>query len=170
MKPRVREATFREWIRVHQGILIHIARVYADGSDRDDLLQEMLLAVWHAVPTFRADASEATFIYRIAQNTAFTWHRRLTRQLKTESLRPEHDRAAPTPDGIDHCEALYRAIRGLPEADRTLALMYLDEMSYREMAEVLGISESNVGVRLHRIRKRLADHMTRNDADKENES
>jgi RNA polymerase sigma-70 factor (ECF subfamily) len=156
MKRKEQEAIFRSWITQYQGVLVHLARGFAHAADQDDLVQEMLLAVWHAVPVFRGESSPSTFIYRVAQNTALTWHRRARRQPAMQTLDEAEHAAAPESQKIERSEALYHAIRGLPEVDRSLLLMYLDEMPYRDIAAVLGLSESNVGVRLNRLRARLS--------------
>lgn len=155
------ERIFREWLSAHRGILAHVARGFADATDRDDLIQEMMLAVWHAIPSFRGDASASTFMYRVAQNTALTWRRRIRRQPCTETLEESVHAAAPVSAKVDRSEQLYAAIRRLPELDRALVLLYLDEISYRDMALMLGMSESNIGVRLNRIRRRLAGMINR---------
>lgn len=159
MDRREQEATFRRWIAQYQGVLVHLARGFAHTADQDDLVQEMLLAVWHAVPVFRGESSPSTFIYRVAQNTALTWHRRAKRQPAMQTLDEAEHAAAPESQSIERSEALYRAIRGLPEVDRSLLLMYLDQVPYRDIAIVLGLGESNVGVRLNRMRGRLSATM-----------
>jgi RNA polymerase sigma-70 factor (ECF subfamily) len=124
----------------------------------------MMLALWHAVPAFRGEASPSTFIYRVVHNTALTWYRRRRRRVPTEAL-DETAHAAPVSVKVERSEALYRAIRQLPELDRSLVLLYLDEVSYRDISALLGITSSNVGVRLNRIRKRLAGLIEESDHD-----
>lgn len=156
MKRDLQDNRFREWIRQYQGIFVHIANGFAPPDERDDLLQEMLLATWHSVPHFRGDSSPATFLYRVAQNTALTWYRRRARMPFVEELDESLHAAPPASMKFERSELLYQAIQQLPELDRALVLMYLDELSYRDISEVTGISESNVGVRLNRVRARLA--------------
>lgn len=158
MTPKQQESQFRTWIADHESLLMHCVRGFAPPVDQDDLLQEILIAVWHAVPRFRGDAEPSTFIYRVAQNTALTWRRRLRRRPVAEAYDDER-RPAPAPADTERSEALYRAIRELPALDRSLVLLYLDQVPYRKMATILGLSESNVGVRLTRIRTRLATLM-----------
>lgn len=156
MNRREREQRFSEWVEQHYGLFVHVAKGFADAPDREDLLQEILLATWHALPAFRGDSSPATFLYRVAQNAALTWCRPLRRRPAVETL-DEGEHAAPLPDTRPaRTEAMYAAIRRLPPADRALVLLYLDESSYREISTITGMSESNVGVRLNRIRRRLA--------------
>ncbi|MDX1443559.1 MAG: RNA polymerase sigma factor [Gammaproteobacteria bacterium] len=150
------EQLFRDWVTKHQGILLHIARGFAAEPDQDDLVQDMLLALWHAVPKFRGESAESTFIYRVAQNVALTWKRGRSRQPVMDEF-DEADHQQPPPSmKFERSAQLYAAIRKLPELDRSLLLMHLDEMPYRQIAETLGLSESNVGARLTRLRQRLA--------------
>lgn len=153
---REREQQFSEWVEQHYGLFVHVAKGFAAESNREDLLQEILLATWHALPAFRGDSSPATFLYRVAQNAALTWCRPQRRQPVAETL-DDDEHAAPLPDTKPaRTEAMYTAIRELPSADRTLVLLYLDESSYREISAITGMSESNIGVRLNRIRRQLA--------------
>ena len=159
MQRQEQEQRFRKWLEEHGGIVHHIARGFAQPADQEDLVQEILLAIWHALPGFRGDASPATYIYRVAQNTAMTWRRSVRFQALDNEL-DEQQHAAPSPDEKpQRTEALYAGIRNLPEADRNLLLLQLDELSYREISDVTGLSESNVGARLTRIRNRLATIM-----------
>ena len=156
---------FADWVQSHSAILWKVARSFAPSGQPEDLHQELLVALWQAVPAYRGEAKPSTFIYRVAHNFALTWLRRQQRYQRIFDPLPETvaDRAAPVTSGSAETERrvgrLYEAIRGLPEIERTLTLLYLDEVSYRDMADVLGISESNVGVRLHRIKKRLAEEL-----------
>lgn len=146
---------FREWLARYQGILAKVARSFAEPGDRDDLVQEMLLSLWNAVPAFRAESSPVTFVYRVACNCALTWQRS-TRRRRSRFSFLEYDPPAPEAKDTSPVESLYEAIRELPEADRALVLLYLDDVSYKDMAQILGLTETNIGVRLTRIRQRLA--------------
>ena len=157
-----REFIFRRWLAEHAGLMWKVVRAFAAGAeDQEDLLQEIALQLWMSLPAFRGEAKESTWIYRVAFNTALVWKRdEKRRQAKHEKffelnvgpgLSPEHTAAAPE----ELVQQLYAAIRQLPKLDASLALMHLDGLSYREMSEVLGISESHVGVKLNRIRKQL---------------
>lgn len=162
-----REQRFRELIRENRGRLRRIARAYADGREGvRDLYQEMLLQAWRSLPTFRGESSPDTWLYRVALNTALD-HERSEERRRSARLDGDHplqDRAFERPDRRfeqrERLERLHRAIERLDATDRALVLMYLDEKSYREMADVLGISENYVGVKLHRIRERLSGMLT----------
>lgn len=159
------ESIFRRWLADHAGLMWKVVRAFAAGpEDQEDLLQEIALQLWMSLPVFRGEAKESTWIYRVAFNTALVWKRdEKRRHAKHEKLfelnpAPEvsAERSTTTRDG-ELVQELYTAIRQLPKLDASLALMHLDGLSYREMSDVLGITESHVGVKLNRIRKQLAE-------------
>jgi RNA polymerase sigma-70 factor (ECF subfamily) len=163
MSPLEQESIFRRWLSEHQGLLRRVVRSFASTSeDQEDLLQETLLQAWISLPGFRGDSKETTWLYRLAFNTAMVWQRKeKRRRVKHEAFSSMIEEGPAAPDGaVDELiERLYTAIRGLPKLEASLALMLLDGLSYREMGEVLGMSENHVGVRLHRIRKQLAEQL-----------
>jgi RNA polymerase sigma-70 factor (ECF subfamily) len=158
---------FEEWLRQRGGIVLKVARAYTLGvEEREDLTQEILLQIWRSLPRFEGRSSPSTWCYRVALNTALGWHRKEGRRrdrhepwLATEDLPVEVADDAAGVQRRELVERLYAAIHRLPKADAALVLLYLDDLSYREMAEVLGISESNVGVKLNRARKALGELM-----------
>jgi RNA polymerase sigma-70 factor, ECF subfamily len=118
------------------------------------------------LPQFQGRASPSTWSYRVALNTALGWHRKeRRRQVRRQPVLQVEDLPAAALDSAQQAaqrelvERLYDAIRRLPKSDAALVLLYLDGFSYRQMAEVLGISESNVGVRLNRAKKSLRELM-----------
>jgi len=159
----IREEVFKRWLAQHTGLIFKVARTFAPAaSDRDDLVQEILLQLWRSLPRFEGKARESTWIYRVALHTALAWQRSEHQRragheplLSIEELPELEDPAARERDEL--VTRLYDAIRRLPKVDAALVLLYLDDLSYREMAEVLGISETNVGVKLNRVRRTLTD-------------
>jgi RNA polymerase sigma-70 factor, ECF subfamily len=160
-----RESLFKNWLRDHGGAVLKVARAYTlTTEDCQDLAQEILLQVWRSMPQFEGRASVTTWFYRVALNTALGWrrkeHRRRARQqpfLEVEDLSGAPLDSAQQVVQRETVERLYAAIRQLPKTDAALVLLYLDDMSYRQIAEVLGISESNVGVKLSRAKKALGE-------------
>jgi RNA polymerase sigma-70 factor (ECF subfamily) len=157
------ELQFRQWLGEHKGLLVKVVRSFAEGpADQDDLFQEILLQVWLSLPNFRADSKPTTWLYRVALNTALAWKRsekkRRRRQgsLSISEAAPPGGSAAAALQNDRIVDQLYAAIRALPPAKRALVVLYLDGFTYREIADVVGISESNVGVSLNRIKKDLA--------------
>lgn len=154
-----RQRRFTEWATEFDGLLWKVARSFASGADQDDLHQELLLALWQAIPAFRADAKASTFAYRVAYNHALTWNRkRRPPEISIDQV-VQPTTATESEDAEIQIERLYEQIRKLAPLDRTLVLLYLDELSYREMAEILGLTENNIGVRLNRAKKQLAEQM-----------
>lgn len=159
------EQRFRQCLADHASIMWKVVRAFAaTRPDQEDLLQETALQLWRSLPGFRGEAKTSTWIYRIAFNTALVWKRNETRRrAKHESFinfnaveEATSGQAAGSHDE-EMVQQLYAAIRQLPKLHASLALMHLDGLSYREMSEVLGITESNVGVKLNRIRKQLGE-------------
>ena len=157
-----REQVFRRWVRDHPGIVVKVTRAYAwSPEDRDDLSQEILLQLWRSTRSFRGESREPTWIYRVALNTAMTWRRK--RPAAGDGQEYADDAPCPRtlPDASaadrERVDWLYGEIAQLPKVDRSVVLLYLDGVSYRDAAEILGISESNVGAKLNRIKKRLTE-------------
>jgi len=158
------EQQFRKWIESYQAILIRIVRSFAvQTSDRDDLFQEILLQLWRSLPKFEGRCEESTWIYRVAFNTALDWKRGGKRknsnlQLLSPEQTPDGGKGKESPFGDQQTiEQLYQAIHSLPIVDATLVLLALDGLPYKQMAEVLGITESSVGTRLTRVKAKLAE-------------
>lgn len=161
------ESLFMNWLGEHGSSVMKVARAYTLTSEEcQDLAQEILLRAWRSLPNFVGKASAATWFYRVALQTAMNWQRkdkpRRTRQqplLEVQDLATDGGNSAEQAQHRETVEQLYQAIHQLPKTDAALVLLYLDELSYREMAEVLGISEINVGVKLNRAKKALGELM-----------
>ena len=152
-------ARFDRVVREFGSRLSRLVASYVDEpADRDDLLQEILVAVWRALPTFRGDSSERTFVYRVAMNRAHTFRSRRYHRVELPVSEALHD-PMPPPDAAiaerDERDRLTRAVRALPSSLREVALPYLEDLSTVEIAELLGITENNVRVRLARARQQL---------------
>ena len=145
---------FSEMMEMFAGPIRRLCAAYAfSAADREDLFQDIFLAVWRALPGFRGDSSVRTWLYRIAHNVAYT---RQTRDRRRQY------RETPLDDDIDlagHMDlrriALRRAIASLNPADRTLTLLWLEGLSAAEIEDVTGVKSATVAVRLSRIRKQL---------------
>jgi RNA polymerase sigma factor (sigma-70 family) len=154
------EVRFGRLLQEHGPALNRLAAGYEwDPVERQDLLQEIALAIWRAMPAFRGESSERTFVFRIAHNRGLThrWQRRrgstdltLSHELPDER-RSADDRVAHQ----DQHERLSAAIRRLPEPQRAAVMLTLEGLSHREIAEVLGVEENAVAARLSRARKQL---------------
>ena len=157
---------FMDWLENHKASVIQVARAYTYNSEEgQDLAQEILLQAWRSLPKFEGRSSPATWFYRVALHTAMNWRRnderRRTHQqpLEVQTLLSGSVDSRQQAEQRETIEQLYKAIHQLSKSDIALVLLYLDQLSYREMAAVLGISESNVGVRLSRAKKALVNLM-----------
>jgi RNA polymerase sigma-70 factor (ECF subfamily) len=158
------ESLFTRCVVEHGGIIVKVARAYTlTPEDSQDLVQEILLQAWRSMPNFRRECAASTWLYRVALNTALGWVRKeRRRRASREPIFAVDSVLASGPDGPqlaaerEAVERLYAAIRQLPKTDAALVLLYLDDFTYRQMADVLGISETNVGVKLNRAKKALA--------------
>ncbi|HEU4619267.1 MAG TPA: sigma-70 family RNA polymerase sigma factor [Gammaproteobacteria bacterium] len=157
---RERDRIFDDWMAGHKGILFKVVHAYAFvHADRQDLFQEIVFQVWRSVDAFRGDSSVPTWLYRVALNTAIAWTRKEDRhQRGKQPLEAAEGLLTTTSsEGRDpRVEWLYRRISQLKEVDRSVALLMLDGFSYKEIAAIVGITESNVGVKINRIKSALA--------------
>ncbi len=149
---------FSGWLKKYKGLLFKVIRAYAfNQHDREDLFQEITIQIWNSIPNFREESAASTWVYRVSLYCAISWSKR----------EKKHNTGRQSLDGISHMlteissfkdgrvEWLYMQIGKLNEIDRSLTLLLLDGFSYKEMADILGISESNVGVKINRIKKDL---------------
>jgi RNA polymerase sigma factor (sigma-70 family) len=152
------ERQFDRLLAENGAAISRLAASYTNSAaDRDDLVQEIALSIWRGLPQFRGECSERTFIFRIAHNRAVT-HLVRRRPQGTAEMVDVPD-SAPTPEaGLareQQGERLRRAVHALPLLYRQVVTLMLEGIDYGEIAQVLGISESNVGARLSRARQML---------------
>lgn len=161
MTARDHEATYLTLLARYGPAVARLARAYErDRARAEDLAQDVWLALWQALPSFRAESSERTFVFRVAHNRAVShvirWRRRATQPL--DEATEVHD-AKPTPEQAatarQRHERLHDAVSRLPLGQRQVMLLVLEGLSHGEAADVLGINENTVGVRLSRARQAL---------------
>jgi RNA polymerase sigma-70 factor (ECF subfamily) len=161
------EQEFDSLLAANGPALARLAASYTNtSSDRDDLLQEIALAVWQALRAFRGECSPRTFLFRIAHNRAIAYLARSRARFPAAAGDVEiddvHDPAPDPESGLAREQAAARlrsAIHRLPLVYRQVITLTLEDMGYAEIAEVLGISESNVGARLTRARQLLRESL-----------
>ena len=158
------EQHFERILAANVPALSRLAASYTNTlSDRDDLLQEIAFAIWQALPRFRGESSERTFAFRIAHNRGITYLTRARAQaggsIDEEEIAVHDPAPGPESDLAQRQRAgkLRQAVHRLPVAYRQVIMLTLEGLGYKEISEVLGISESNVGVRLSRARQLLHD-------------
>ena len=157
MTEKEQKQIFEEWLSQHKALIFKIVRAYAfNTTDQDDLFQEIIIQVWHSIPAFRKESAVTTWLYRVSLNNAIKWTKKERKHSRSETI-----------DGVEHILVenrirtderlswLYEEISKLDEIDRSVTLLLLDGFSYKEMASILGITESNVGVKINRIKKHL---------------
>jgi len=154
-----RDSTFLQHINAHIGIARKVSRVYTeDDWQKEDLFQEMMYQLWKSYPGFKGDSTFSTWMYRVCLNTAMTFRKNATRH-KARSIPLENHDVPETVKNIDAVEELYAAIATLERLNKAIILLYLDDLSYEEIASVTGLTKSNVSVRLVRIKKELENKL-----------
>ena len=160
MTPKEKE--FSQVIKDNQGLIIKISRMYTNTlEDEEDLFQEIVLQLWRSYDTFKGQSKISTWMYRVALNTAITLFRKTTRSPKTDELQAFHyQHTEYFDDEKQHqISTLYKVIKMLPNVERAIVMMYLDDLPYREISENLGISEVNARVKMNRLKKVLKNLM-----------
>ncbi|HAA14084.1 MAG TPA: hypothetical protein DCE41_21280 [Cytophagales bacterium] len=145
-------------------LLYKTGRSFTDTeADFQDLYQEMLIQLWQSLPRFKEQSALSTYVYRVVLNTAMTYRRQNKKHRILDEL-PETGLVDDGPSAEEkeqEVNLLYKAIHALPPADRSIMLLYLDDKKYQEIAEILGITPSNVGVKINRIKKKLYTELKR---------
>jgi RNA polymerase sigma-70 factor (ECF subfamily) len=131
------------------------------GGDVDDLFQEVMINVWNGLPSFRGESRASTWLYRVAVNTALV-HRRKRRATEPlpEILRDPSQGAHASLEDAERLAALRRAIASLPDQDRLIVTLLLEGLSYKEIAEITGLTVNHVGVKISRIKQALENILT----------
>lgn len=161
----VSQDEFVELITENQKIIFKITFIYTDNEeDRKDLHQDIILQLWKAVPTFRSDSKISTWIYRIALNTAVS-------QIRQQKKRPTHasidisllQLKDDSDNGLEErTVALNKQINMLNHLEKALILLYLEDKSHEEISEIIGLSVTNVGTRISRIKQKIKDNISNN--------
>ena len=149
---------FTELIEQNQGIIYKVSGMYCDDETcRKDLFQDILLQIWKSYPTYTGQSKFSSWMYRVALNTAISQFRKEKKNGKdvireipvniseNDSYKEKEERA----------EILHRAISKLSKAEKSIIILYMDDYPYEEISEIIGISISNVGVKINRIKKKL---------------
>jgi RNA polymerase sigma-70 factor (ECF subfamily) len=158
------EMRFLALLEAHQKILFKVASSYCwDLEERHDLVQEITMQLWRAFPSYDERRVFSTWMYRIALNVAISFarkagrRRRIIAPLENGGVDPPAEASGPEPD--ERVDALYRCLRALDPFSRALLMLYLDDRSYRDIADVLGISETNVATKIGRLKQRLRNEL-----------
>lgn len=153
------EQDFLLLVQVHQGIIRKVCHLYGrNDADRDDLYQEIVIQLWKAFGSFRGDAKISTWMYRIALNTAISNLRKQSRKvtLSFPEFIPK-DEAETYEEKLkeEKLQQMYAAIGRLTEVEKAIVMLYLEDKSYDEMEEILGIGNGALRVKMNRIKEKL---------------
>lgn len=155
---REQETAFVQMIQQHQKLIYKVCSIYAAGTgEKEDLAQEIILQAWKAYPGFKGQSAISTWLYRISLNTAINYKRKQNRSpqlIYPDELLYHPEEQLPGANREEY-KLLQQMIAGLPPLDKALILLYLEDKSYNEIAEIMGISPSNAGTRLNRIKEKL---------------
>jgi RNA polymerase sigma-70 factor (ECF subfamily) len=147
---------FMSIIRANERIIYKICTFYISAEyPLDDLYQEVMCNLWEAWPRFRNECAVSTWVYRITLNTCISGLRKLRSRPSSVAIHELSDIFVQPDDPSDDIRELYRLIYSLSLGERSLILLWLDEKSYQEIAEITGLTVSNVGVKIKRIREKL---------------
>ena len=151
---------FTELLFQNQGIVRKICNLYFNNRvDKDDYQQELIIQLWKAFPSFRSKSKFSTWMYRVCLNSAID----LLRKEKTQPNLIHYDYVKISDENNEsreNQEKLYQSINKLSEIDKAIITLYLDEFSYKEIAEILGLSETNTGVKINRIKSLILKSFT----------
>ncbi len=139
--------------------LWRLARSYARGDLAGELYQEILMQVWRTLDRFQGQSNVDTWVYRVAINTALTYRKQAAREPVQAGIGPAplDGMPAANSDGAKETAILEDFVRTLTGMDKVVFLLYLEDLSYREMADITGLTESNVGVKINRLKQRFID-------------
>jgi RNA polymerase sigma-70 factor (ECF subfamily) len=152
------EKAFLKSINDHQKIIYKICRIYRDSrEDQEDLFQEIVYQLWKSYPSFKGESKISSWIYRIALNTAMAAYRKARPRIDYVEEFPESIHSYNESRQSENEERLFWIFRQLNDPEKALVSLYLEDFSYQEISEITGISESNVGVRLNRIKNKLKE-------------
>jgi len=159
MHKKEQKQYFEEIIAQHKGILFKIALNYCQNeTDRQDLIQEMMIQIWQSLHKYNRQFKMSTWLYRISLNVAISFYRKNTTRIDHQMVLKEQVTESSIEDSTEKNRQLYllqQFINELREIDKALMILYLEDKSHAEIAQILGISVSNVGTKIARIKEKL---------------
>ncbi len=153
------EKEFLQVIQKNQGIIHKVCNIYCDfEEDRNDLFQEIVAQLWKSYPSFREESKFSTWMYRVALNTAITSFKKNKRRPDQSSLSYDNFQIADEKydtETEENIKQLHRAVSQLTGVEKSIVLLYLENKKYEEIAEITGITQNYVRVKMNRIKKKL---------------
>lgn len=159
-----KKSRFISVVKEHEGLIYKVATLYTNTpTDREDLTQEIVYQLWKSFDSFNEQSKLSTWIYRVAMNTAIYNLKSSKRQVVTVSFDADSERFADLDDGSDEAriKLLYASIQRLDLLEKGIILLYLEGKKHQEIADIVGISLSNVGTRIARIKEKLKHHIVK---------
>ncbi len=159
MSPVNTKEQFAQLIENNKGIIYKVARLYAKNQDdRDDIFEEIVVQLWGAFDRYNDQYKLSTWMYRIALNVAISFYRKERRRTEHHlpiTLHPVEIAEESNTELEDNISLLQQFINELKELDKALMILYLESKSYKEIAEILGITETNVATKISRVKEQL---------------
>ena len=157
MQKREAEKQFEKHIRENELLIHKVCRIYAyTTADREDLFQEIVIQLWNAYPNFKGEAKFSTWLYRVALNTAITGLKKKKKFIESWEPSQLPERISDENAGREEeLGQLHKAIEQLNQVEKAIVMLYMEDKSYEEMEEILGMSQGNLRVKMNRIRERL---------------
>lgn len=150
------EKEFLKTIHDHQKIIYKVCRMYRDSKeDQEDLYQEIVYQLWKSFPSFKNESKVSSWLYRIALNTSMAIYRKSKPIIDYYEEFPEHIHPSGEAVVSENEDRLFAALRLLNDSEKAVISLYLEDFNYQEIAEITGLSENNIGVRLNRIKSKL---------------
>ena len=153
------EKQFEQYISEYELLLHKVCHLYANtAADRQDLFQEIVIQLWTAFPSFKGNSKFSTWLYRIALNTAITGLRRkkdFIISYEPASLPADISDEHFGRDEEDRLSQFYAAIGLLSQVEKAIVMLYMEDRSYEEMENILGISQGNLRVKMSRVKEKL---------------
>ena len=149
---------FSELIKKNQGIIFKVSRMYCQNEEcAKDLFQDILFQLWNSYPSYNGQAKFTSWMYRVALNTAISQFRKGKRNLKkiNHQIPVNIIEEESFNEKLERAETLHKAIDKLNKAEKSIIILYMDDYPYEEIADIIGISVSNVGVKINRIKTKL---------------
>lgn len=162
MNQSEQEKQFLDLMERHKRMIYKVCYMYATDEDTlADLYQEVALNLWRAFPKFRGESKPSTWVYRVTMNTCITYLRSQKSHPQTVAITLSMAEVLPEVQGKENLRELYALIGRLDRLERALIMLWLDERTYEEIAEILGLSLSSVKMRIHRVKAKLKEMSNR---------
>lgn len=158
MTSKEKEQAFIELVQQHSKLIYKVCYMYASDKDElNDLYQETVINLWRSHESFQGQSKYSTWLYRISLNTCVSFVRQKHRKPPTVPISVDLENIADDTSKAEQLKELYKLINQLTKVEKAIVLLYLEEKSYDEIAEIMGITRGNVAVKLNRIKTKLKE-------------